>query len=372
MSGTEKRGRRGCQAEITPKRIAVGPRTMIGIQRKSAATSAPPPPQSTLHGTTQLSPTPLAGILPESWSPISQSGIKSMIDSERFKLRYGPYLPPKCRIGDKLLCEYRDREVTVRGVTGGRIQWPCARGPGPQGPIVCGSLIQAVRTESAIAVAFHWGVCVKTVTKWRRALEVPVVNNGTLSLYVAYGYERLATPENKAKTKEAAARPEVREKLRASHVGRPAHPKTAAALLEAASRPKTEAWKRGLSARSRKMWENAAEFGLRPQHAWSDEDIALLGTKSDKSVGEILGLPQHVVVYKRKSLGIEANVLEPWQDDEIRLLGTTNDSGQPRHPLSGAGSGGGDSSISPRSSGTDNHLKCETSRQILAFGCELV
>jgi hypothetical protein len=248
-----------------------------------------------------------------------------MIDSERFKLLYGPYLPPKCRIGDKLLCEYRDREVTVRGVTGGRIQWPCARGPGPQGPIVCGSLIQAVRTESEIAVAYHWGVSTTTVKKWRRALEVAAVNNGTMSLYVAYGYERLATPENKAKTKEAAARPEVREKHRTSHVGRPAHPKTAAALLEAASRPKTEAWKRGLSARSRKMWENAEEFGLRAQHAWSDEDIALLGTKSDKSVGEILGLPQHVVVYKRKSLGIEANVLEPWQDDEIRLLGTTTD-----------------------------------------------
>ena len=25
-----------------------------------------------------------------------------MIDSERFKLLYGPYLPPKCRVGDKL------------------------------------------------------------------------------------------------------------------------------------------------------------------------------------------------------------------------------------------------------------------------------
>jgi hypothetical protein len=40
-----------------------------------------------------------------------------MIDSERFKLLYGPYLPPKCKLGDKLLCEYRDREVTFKAMT---------------------------------------------------------------------------------------------------------------------------------------------------------------------------------------------------------------------------------------------------------------
>ena len=248
-----------------------------------------------------------------------------MNDCERFRLLYGPYALPNCRVGDKVLCEYRDREVTVGGITGGRIQWPRARGPGPQGPILCGSLIRAVRSEAAIAVAYHWGVSTTTVKKWRRALEVPAVNDGTLSLYVAYGYERLATPENKAKTKDAAGRPEVREKIRASRIGRPIHPKTAAALREAASQPKTAAWKRGQSARSRKMWETPERYGLRAQHVWSDEDVALLGTKSDKSVGEILGLPKHVVVYKRKSLGIEASVLEPWQDDEIRLLGTSTD-----------------------------------------------
>ena len=42
-----------------------------------------------------------------------------MIDSERFKLLYGPYQVPKCKLGDKLLCEYRDREVTVKGMTDG-------------------------------------------------------------------------------------------------------------------------------------------------------------------------------------------------------------------------------------------------------------
>ena len=81
-----------------------------------------------------------------------------MIDSERFKLLYGPYVAPKCRLGDKLPCEYRGREVTVKGMTDAPIQWPCARRNGNASPILCGDLIRAVRTESEIAVAYHWGV----------------------------------------------------------------------------------------------------------------------------------------------------------------------------------------------------------------------
>lgn len=249
-----------------------------------------------------------------------------MIDSERFKLLYGPYAPPNCRVGDKLLCEYRDREVTIGGITDGRVPWPCARGPAPQGPILCGSLILAVRSESENAVAYHWGVSTTTVKKWRRALEVPAVNNGTLALYISYGFERLATPENKARTKAAMGSEEVRAKIRASRIGRKLHPKTAAALREAASRPKSEEWKRGQSARSRKMWENPEEYGLPAQHPSSDEDIALLGTRSDKAVGKVLGLAEHVVVHKRRGLGIEASVLEPWKEHEIALLGTDIDS----------------------------------------------
>ena len=249
-----------------------------------------------------------------------------MFDSERFKLLYGPYARPLCRVGEKLLCEYRDREVTVGGLTDARIPWPYARGPGQQGPIVCGRLIEAVRTESEISVAYHWGVSTTTVKKWRRALEVPAVNNGTLSLYIAYGIERLGTPENKAKSKEAMGSEEVRAKLRASCIGCKLHPKTAAKLLEAAKRPKSEEWKKGMSARSRAMWENPEEYGLPAQHSWSDEEIALLGKKSDKEVGKLLGLPAHVVVYKRESLGIRGSVLDHWRDDEIALLGTDVDS----------------------------------------------
>jgi hypothetical protein len=53
-------------------------------------------------------------------SPAFQSEGSTMIDSERFKLLYGPYVPPKCRIGDTLPCEYRGRELKVRSVTSTR------------------------------------------------------------------------------------------------------------------------------------------------------------------------------------------------------------------------------------------------------------
>ena len=81
-----------------------------------------------------------------------------MIDSERFKLLYGPYEVPKRKLGDKLLCEYRDQEVTVKGMTDALIQWPCTRRRNQLSPIVCGDLVRAIRTESEMAVAHHWGV----------------------------------------------------------------------------------------------------------------------------------------------------------------------------------------------------------------------
>ncbi len=119
---------------------------------------------------------------------------------------------------------------------------------------------------------------------------------------------------------------EVRANLRASCIGRRLHPNTAAKLLEAAKRPKSEEWKKGRAARSRAMWANPEKYGLPAQHFWTDDEFALLGEKSDKEVGKLLGLPAHVVAYKRQSLGIRGSVLDDWHDDEVALLGTEEDS----------------------------------------------
>jgi hypothetical protein len=227
-------------------------------------------------------------------------------------------------LGDKLLCEYRGREVVVGGVTDAPIQWPYARAAGPPGPIVCGELIRAVQTESAIAVAHHWGVSTATVKKWRRALGVPASTNGTRRLRISYGYERMESPENWAKLQVAAHSPEARAKLQASCLGRPPDPKAVAALRKAAQRPKSEDWKRGQSERSQKMWANAEDHGLRAQHHWTDDEIATLGTMSDQKIAAAMNLPLHVIVHKRRSLH-RSSTLHSWTDDEIRLLGTDTD-----------------------------------------------
>ena len=117
-----------------------------------------------------------------------------MIDSERFKLLYGPYVPPKCQVGDKLRCEHRDREVTVGAISDTPIRWPCAWGRGPRSPILCGELIRAVRLESAIAVAHHWGVNRATVSLWRQELKVARMTLGSIRLRIDYSTEIL-TPE---------------------------------------------------------------------------------------------------------------------------------------------------------------------------------
>jgi hypothetical protein len=36
-----------------------------------------------------------------------------MIDSERFKLLYGPSVVPRCAVDDKLYCEYRGRAANA-------------------------------------------------------------------------------------------------------------------------------------------------------------------------------------------------------------------------------------------------------------------
>src|SRR3954463_12796269 len=107
----------------------------------------------------------LRGRPPPGESSSSRIDGNAMNDAERFRLLYGPYVAPKCRVGDTLPCEYRGREVAVGGMTDGRVQWPRARGPGRRAPILCGDVIRAVRSESEIAVAHHWGVCTATVKK---------------------------------------------------------------------------------------------------------------------------------------------------------------------------------------------------------------
>jgi hypothetical protein len=210
-----------------------------------------------------------------------------MIDSERFELLHGPYVPPKCRVGDKLPCEQRGREVIVGGMTDAPIQWPYELVRGPGSPILCGDLIRAVWWESASAVAHHWGVDARTVENWRQALDVTTTSEGL----------RLPPP--------ADNRGEVAD------------------LLAWAEEP-WEPYQPYPARRSERAHPHHVTNDRRPSHNWTEEEIARLGRDSDGAIAGALGLPKHAVANQRRRLRIPARS-NRWPKAEIALLGTDTD-----------------------------------------------
>jgi hypothetical protein len=70
-------------------------------------------------------------------------------------------------------------------------RWPsCTEGRIPGAPaVVFKDLAKAVRRESEVAVAHHWGVDEQTVWKWRKALGVGPTTEGTSRLRSDYARE---------------------------------------------------------------------------------------------------------------------------------------------------------------------------------------
>lgn len=224
-----------------------------------------------------------------------------MDDHERFKLLHGPYEPPKATRGDILACEYRGCDVKVGGMSSDiPIQWPTAYKTGRRSLIVCGDLVRAIRTESEQAVAHHWGVNIVTVWHWRKALGVPRITEGTERLYQDYKPEKL-TDDVTAIGREHAREPEALERMAGAKRGVPAHPKTKAALIEAAKQPKSEDWKR--QARERMAGKRPVNT-VRPD--WKPEEDALLATDFDRAVAGRIGRTIAAVRQRRQGLGISA------------------------------------------------------------------
>lgn len=224
---------------------------------------------------------------------------------DRLRLLHGPYVAPAVKRGDALFCEKADREVKVGGLSDAPIQWPRRLKTGTPSLILCGDLIRAVRTESVIAVAHWWGVNAVTVWKWRKALGVPQVNEGTGRLYRDYHPEKL--PDDVAAVgRENAAKPEAVAKMAASKTGKPAHPRAAEIIREVGSRPKTEAWRAEASRRNLATWEarRADPEAVARYRLWTPEEDALLGTDLDKIVAAKLNRPPNSVTQRRRKLGV--------------------------------------------------------------------
>lgn len=246
---------------------------------------------------------------------------------DRLTLLYGPYIAPKVRKGDWLTCELRG-SVQVGGYTSALIPWPRQLKAGRPCLIVTTELARAVRAESEIAIAHHWGVGITTIWAWRRALSVPQVNDGTLRLYRDYKPIKL-TDEAAAAGREAiATNPANAEKSRMRLLGKPAHPRTAIALRDAAARRKTKAHRLHIGASNHRRWlfiwstarpsgwadmerQALASIAQAPppsrQRRWLREEESLLGLAPDSIVAGVLGRSRHSVTNHRNQIGIK-----PW------------------------------------------------------------
>src|SRR5262249_44827146 len=103
-----------------------------------------------------------------------------------YRLPHGPYTPPALRRRDRATCLFRDADVVITGWSDGRISWPRCRRPGTHGGgsglLVDEELARAVRLESSLAIQFWFGVSYSVVCRWRKALAVPVLNEGSARL----------------------------------------------------------------------------------------------------------------------------------------------------------------------------------------------
>jgi hypothetical protein len=164
-----------------------------------------------------------------------------MIKIDRVRLLFPPYTPPAVNIGDTLYDKITGK-TKVGGWSNGRISWPRRKKTGAHSLILCGDLVRAVKSESALAIEYWFGVGATTVAKWRKALGVDRQNNaGTVKLYQDYKPLKI-TDDVAEKGRQKAKLPESIAKMAATKTGKPAHENTKAALLRNAKASKPEGW----------------------------------------------------------------------------------------------------------------------------------
>src|SRR5215467_1057578 len=219
-------------------------------------------------------------------SPVSDR--LPMTDDDRFRLLFGPYRTPVFRYGDDAFCELRG-DVILCGLTDAPIPWPTGKkrqkGPGARAIVVYGALAEAVRRESAQAVARWFGVTAQTVTRWRKALDVGPVNDGTHRLRHDYALEPWAL-QALAKAQAKSGDPVRRAKIAAAKRGkrRPPHVGAAVAAAHRGTHHSDEA--------RRKMSEAHRFRGTRPPltgSPWTEQEDALVRTLPAKEVARRTG-----------------------------------------------------------------------------------
>lgn len=229
-----------------------------------------------------------------------------MDDSARYRLLHGPYAAPACKRGDVLACEARGEGVKVGGLTDAPIPWPRVLKNGRPSLIVCGDLARAVRSESEIAIAHHWGVSVTTVWAWRKALGVGRITEGTARLYREYQPEKI-TEDAYARMTATMRTPAQRDAMAARKRGKRAHPNTVKALMHAAKRKKSVEHRRKIALGNWQHWQHVPRPRkpvLATHKAWTASEDRLLGQTTDRNVARLLGRTLVAVRARRRALGI--------------------------------------------------------------------
>jgi hypothetical protein len=193
-----------------------------------------------------------------------------MTDADRCKLLFGPYRAPALRRGDQASCLFRGCPVVVTTWTDARIPWPRCYVPdgrgGGVGLLVDEELARAVRSESAAAVSYWWGVSHGAIARWRKALGV--------GKWDAPGSRRLLRAASAAGGASRAAKP----------------------------LPPEQVEDRRRTARERDLGLDLRTGYHGPW--WTAEQLALLGTDTDEAVAARVGRTANAVRQMRTSLGI--------------------------------------------------------------------
>jgi hypothetical protein len=104
----------------------------------------------------------------------------------------------------------------IVGLSDGRIPWPIGKRHIARSLVIGGGLERAIRTESAAAIKYWFGVSGPTVWKWRRALGVPAMNRGSVQLR----RELLAPRGDAMRARRDSTAPAFRAKMAAIQRGK--------------------------------------------------------------------------------------------------------------------------------------------------------
>jgi hypothetical protein len=197
-------------------------------------------------------------------------------------LRFGPYHPPRFKIGGTLDCEYAGT-LRIVAISDAPQQWPLGVVWGHRIPVLCGELVRAVKIESAVDVAEAWGVGISLVTKWRKALRVTVTEG-----------EHRRRSENIRASDPARA-----QKIAAAKLGKPRPARVRRALRRAnlGRKPSAETLAKRSATHKR--------IGTRPpwlKPAWTAREDRIVRRLSAEQVAKITGRSLSAVYSRRAKL----------------------------------------------------------------------